>query len=66
MYKLWHVLFGWDYVQPTKYNFRRRVRRLPTGEVYFVYSGTIYVIEKYTDVYWLTCIPEKWGLSSEL
>lgn len=67
MYKLYHWLFGWDYIQ------WRNSAAQGVARVYKSHCGRIYYWRyKITDladdiktrdqVLWLTCSPEKYGL----
>ena len=67
MWKLWNKLFGWDYVWYANFTFEAsRVRVLPTGEPYIIYNDCLYIITNNKRFIWLTCIPEKYGISSDL
>lgn len=67
MYKLLHLLFGWDYIvwENTVASGIARVFIIPDGRVvYWRYRSIkcLDVIKKKTDVIWLTCSPAKYGL----
>lgn len=46
MWKLWHFLFGWDYVMfPMGFSLPiRRIRRTPNGKEYVLWYGNIYFV----------------------
>lgn len=46
MWKLWHFLFGWDYVVfPIAFSQSiRRIRRTPNGKEYVLWCGNIYFV----------------------
>jgi hypothetical protein len=65
MYKLLNLLFGWDYIHwsNSAASGIARVIALPSGEIaYWRYRNisVMDVIEKPTQVRWLTCPPTKY------
>lgn len=67
MYKIYNYLFGWDYIQwSNTCDFGiARVHVLPDGKVVFWQYRGISVLQQIVnshDVYWLTCLPSKYGL----
>jgi len=66
MWKLWNLLFGWDYIiwQNTADRGVARVLVLPEGKIgYWRYKNTrlFDIISNKDQVFWLTCIPEKYA-----
>jgi hypothetical protein len=67
MYKIWHKLFGWDYVHWSNSYARgiSRVRLTPDGTAFYWRYRFIHCLDKITSadqVTWLTCKPEKYIL----
>lgn len=62
MIRFKHWLFGWDYVHVEYYSvvFISRVRTLPDRRLYYKRGDHLVIIEKPTDVVWLTCRPDKY------
>ena len=65
MWRLWHKLFGWDYIQ---WNLGlgthgiRRIRVAPNGVVYFKRLGEIFSLAEpeYHKITYLTCSKDKY------
>lgn len=67
MYKLWHFLFGWDYIHWENHYARgiARVFKLPDGRAaYWQYRNinALALLDSGDRVTWLTCTPDKYGL----
>ena len=70
MYKLWHYLFGWDYIlwKNSLYSGISRVRILPNGDAYFLTYGRKELLNNITTgkgsgeyvAEWLTCDKSKY------
>lgn len=70
MWKLWHWLFGWDYVQWSNCADQgvARVHRAYDGRVYYWryrVPKVADVVAKPEQVLWLTCPPSKYMLVAE-
>jgi hypothetical protein len=67
MWKLWHRLFGWDYIhwENSADEGIARIQKGYNGEVFYWRYKITSVADKITtaeNVIWLTCEPRKWGL----
>ena len=64
MWRLWHKLFGWDYVywELISMSGISRVRVAPSGLVYLKVFGLIIRVAEssFDDILFLTCSPEKY------
>lgn len=64
MWKIWHKLFGWDYVlwQDRYYGGVSRVLFLPDGTQGYLKQPNIFrTLQGAEDtIFWLTCKPEKY------
>lgn len=64
MWRLWHKLFGWDYVywELISMSGVSRVRLAPNGVAYFRILGLIICVTdpSLDDILFLTCSPEKY------
>lgn len=69
LYKIFNALFGWDYIisQAIFSNSSEvcRVLKLPDGTVGYWTLGRFKTIVDPTEVYWVTCGPEKYLPKSE-
>jgi hypothetical protein len=68
MYKIKHLLFGWDYIHWENWmdSGIAKVHKMPDGKiVYWRYSitGSLSIIKNADDVTWLTCHPAKYGFN---
>jgi hypothetical protein len=65
MWRLWHKLFGWDYIQwklGLGTHSVRRIRVAPNGFVYFMCLGEIISLAEpgYYKITYLTCPKDKY------
>lgn len=63
MWRLWHKLFGWDYIQwKLGPNGISRIRVAPSGLVYFMRLGEIINLAEpgYHKITYLTCSKDKY------
>ena len=63
MWRLWHKLFGWDYIQwDLGTHGIRRIRVAPNGLVYFMCLGKIINLAEpgYHKIMYLTCSKDKY------
>ena len=66
MWKLWHKLFGWDYIQWSSVELHQvaRIKRAPNGLVYFKKYGEIIPFPLKTSkpyqIIFLTCSSRKY------
>ena len=63
MWRLWHKLFGWDYIQwKLGTHGIRRIRVVPNGLVYFMCLGEIINLAepRYHKIMYLTCSKDKY------
>lgn len=65
-YKILNYLFGWDYVlwNNSADTGIARVRILPDGKVFYwryISTNVFDEIKSADQVFWLTCLPEKYG-----
>lgn len=62
MWRIFHFLFGWDYIQWRMgcHHGISRVRVNPEGIQFVWANGTAYELKYLTDVFWITCKSEKY------
>ena len=70
MWKLYHLLFGWDYItwKNSADQGIARVHRDRAGNLFYWRYKTTNLADPITDAnnhYWLTCSPEKYGFKGE-
>lgn len=64
MWRLWHKLFGWDYIQWSSAGLYgiARIRIAPSGLVYFLHLGEVVRLNelKPRQITYLTCSKDKY------